>query len=301
MNLQAEGISGKTKLVCLLGRPVAHSISPAMHNEAFRLLGLDYRYLAFDVGREELPAAVEGLKVLGARGWNLTMPDKSRMAELCDVLSPAASLTGSVNTVVNENGVLIGNTTDGYGYMESIRQAGFSPEGKVMTLLGGGGAAVAICTQAALDGMKKIYVFNRRGKSRDRMDELAEKLRAAASCQVISCDLADEELLAERIHCSDILTNASSVGMERGADDMDDCLIRDPKMLHPGLFVSDIIYEPRQTRLLKMAGQQGCRTANGLLMLLYQGAEAFRLWTGCEMPAGEIRQRFFQKQSKVKK
>ena len=292
-NTETAGISGRTGLICLLGSPVSHSISPAMHNEAFRLLGLDYRYLAFDVGEDVLPAAVEGLKALGACGWNLTMPDKSRMAKLCDKLSPAARLTGSVNTVVNDHGVLTGHTTDGYGYMESIRQAGFGPEGKTMTLLGGGGAAVAVCTQAALDGMKEIRVFNRKGRSLSRMDEMAERLKKASSCRIISCDLADQESLSASIRESDILTNASSVGMGRDPDDADACLIREPQMLHPGLIVSDLIYEPRQTRLLRMAEAQGCRTLNGLYMLLYQGAAAFQLWTGERMPVDRIREKFF--------
>ena len=306
MKTEASEISGRTGLICLLGSPVAHSISPAMHNEAFRLLGMDYRYLAFDVGEEALPAAVEGLKALGARGWNLTMPDKSRMAGLCDALSPAAELTGSVNTVVNEGGVLTGHSTDGYGYMESVRQEGFDPAGKTMTLLGGGGAAAAICTQAALDGMKEIRVFNRKGRSLERMAELSEKLKTALSCSVRSCDLEDQEMLADSIRSSDILTNASSVGMikkslsvsggktEPAEASENDSLIRDPRMLRPDLFVSDIIYEPRSTRLLKIAQARRCRTANGLHMLLYQGAAAFRLWTGKEMPVEMIRQRFFQ-------
>ena len=215
------------------------------------------------------------------------------MAQLCDRLSPAAALTGAVNTVVNEGGILYGHTTDGLGYLESIRQAGFSPEGRTMTLLGGGGAAVAICTQAALDGMKEIRIFNRKGKSLDRMQDLAEKLCAQTGCLVLCDDLADEEKLAEALRESDILTNASSVGMGADPADEDACLIRDPGLLRPELFVSDIIYQPRQTRLLKMAQQRGCRVAGGLLMLLYQGAQAFRLWTGRQMPAEAVRERFF--------
>ena len=120
-------ITGYTGLTGLLGSPVSHSLSPLRHNEAFRLLGLDYVYLCFDVGEDTLEAAVKGLKACGIRGFNLTMPDKNRMAELADGLSPAAQMIGAVNTVVNEGGKLMGHNTDGIGFMRSAREAGFEP------------------------------------------------------------------------------------------------------------------------------------------------------------------------------
>lgn len=123
-------ITGHTKLTALLGSPVAHSISPSMHNEAFRLLGLDYVYLCFDVGEEGLPAAVQGLKTCGIRGFNLTMPNKNKAVELMDELSPAASLIGAINTVVNDNGRLIGYNTDGMGYMRAVQDAGYDLIGR---------------------------------------------------------------------------------------------------------------------------------------------------------------------------
>ena len=125
-----HSITGHTGLICLLGSPCSHSISPMMHNASFETLDLDYRYLAFDVNEEALPAAVRGLKALGARGFNLTMPDKNRMVSLCDELSPAAEIIGAVNTVVNENGILIGHNTDGVGYMRSVKDAGYDITGK---------------------------------------------------------------------------------------------------------------------------------------------------------------------------
>ena len=131
-------ITGHTKLTGLLGSPVAHSISPMMHNEAFNRLGLDYVYLCFDVGTDGLKTAVSGLKEIGIRGFNCTMPDKNLMCELADELSPAASMIGAVNTVVNENGKLIGHNTDGMGYMMAVRDAGHNIIGKNMTLLGAG-------------------------------------------------------------------------------------------------------------------------------------------------------------------
>ena len=126
-------INGSTMLTGLLGSPVSHSISPLMHNEAFRLMGLNYAYLCFDVGAEDLKTAVDGLRVLNVRGFNCTMPDKNRMCEIADRLSPAAQIIGAVNTVVNDQGVLTGYNTDGIGYMKSVKAAGFHIIGKKMT------------------------------------------------------------------------------------------------------------------------------------------------------------------------
>lgn len=288
--MEIHEITGRTGLICLLGSPVAHSISPAMHNEAFRQLGLDYVYLAFDVDESGLETAVSGLRQMGARGWNLTMPDKSRMARLCDELTPAAKFVGAVNTVVNEDGVLKGFTTDGTGYMRAAQDAGCALPGRVMTLLGGGGAAAAICAQAALDGMKEIRVFNRSGKSRKRMDALAQALSDGTSCRVSSQDLADRDSLAKSLGTSDILTNATSAGM---APHEDECALPDFGLLDGHLAVSDIIYNPRKTVLLREAEKRGCRTFNGLFMLLYQGAAAFELWTGRKMPVNIIKAKYF--------
>lgn len=148
-------ITGHTRLTALLGSPVAHSISPLMHNEAFQLLDLDYTYLCFEVNEETLPAAVDGLKACGIRGFNLTMPNKNKIVELLDELSPAARLIGAVNTVVNDDGHLTGYNTDGVGYMQAVKDAGYDITGKTITIMGAGGAATAICAQAALDGVEK--------------------------------------------------------------------------------------------------------------------------------------------------
>lgn len=284
-------ITGHTKLTGLLGSPVAHSISPMMHNEAFRQLNLDYVYLAFDVHKDNLKTAVDGLKSMGARGFNLTMPHKVAMMEYCDELSPAARLCGAVNTVVNENGKLIGHTTDGIGYMRAAYDAGYDLKGKTMTLLGAGGASTSIFVQAALDGMKEIRIFNRKGTNFDKCESIIEKVNASCSCKVTLHDLNANDDLHESILSSDILTNATNVGM---APDLEGNLISDTSVFHPNLIVSDIIYNPRETAMMQLAKQQGCETFNGLYMLLYQGAEAFRLWTGQEMPIDMIKEKYFK-------
>lgn len=283
-------ITGHTKLTGLLGSPVSHSISPLMHNKAFGLLGLDYSYLCFDVGVDSLADAVHGLRTLGARGWNCTMPDKQRMCELCDSLSPAAQMIRAVNTVVNENGILIGHNTDGIGYMMSVKEAGFDIIGKEMTLLGAGGASTAIAVQAALDGVKTLNIFNRNGRSWEHAVRLADTINANTSCRTRLYDLADSSSLEKCLRESSILTNGTSVGM---APHESECILSDDSLLHPELIVSDIIYNPRKTRLLQMAQTKGCPTFNGLYMLLFQGAEAFRLWTGKEMPINAIKQAYF--------
>lgn len=286
----AHIINGQTRLTGLLGSPVSHSISPLMHNEAFRLLNLNYAYLCFDVKEHEVEETVKALKCLNARGFNCTMPDKTRMYELADTLSPAASLMKSVNTVVIEDGRLEGHNTDGVGYMSSVKEAGYDIIGKKMTLLGAGGAATAIAVQAALDGVSEIAIFNRRSRSWKRAQDLADLLNKNTACKVILNDLADSSELRRHLSDSAILTNATNVGMAPNADSSP---IPDSSMLHENLIVSDIIYNPRETLLMTQAKQRGCKIFNGLYMLLFQGADAFRLWTGVDMPVEAIKKTYF--------
>lgn len=283
-------ITGTTKLTGLLGSPVAHSISPMMHNEAFSILGLDYVYLCFDVGTDSLKTVVDAMKTMGVRGFNCTMPDKNLMCELADDLSPAARLIGAVNTVVNDNGKLTGYNTDGIGYMQSVKDAGHDIIGKNMTLLGAGGAATAVCTQAALDGVASINVFSIKDQFFDRARNIVDNINKNTNCKASLYDLEDKTELNKSIGNSQILTNATSVGMSPNTDN---CIITDESVFRNDLIVSDVIYNPRETKLLKIAKEHDCKTFNGLYMLLYQGAEAFKIWTGKEMPVKEIKEKYF--------
>ncbi len=283
-------ITGHTRLTGLLGSPVSHSISPMMHNESFKQLDLDYVYLAFDVKEQEMESAVYGLRTLNVRGFNVTMPGKNVTATLCDKLSPAAEIIGAVNTVVNDDGILTGHNTDGIGYMRAIQEAGHNIIGKKMTLLGAGGAATAVLVQAALDGVSEIAVFSRPGASFDRVQKTIAQLNEQTSCKVTLYDLEDESILRREIADSAILTNGTSVGM---APNTDHSIITDTTMFHKNLIVSDVIYNPRETKLLRLAKEYGCQTFNGLYMLLYQGAEAFKLWTGQDMPVALIKEKYF--------
>lgn len=292
-------ITGKTRLACLLGSPVKHSRSPLMHNTAFELTGIDAAYLCFDVGTEGLAETVRGLKTMNVMGFNLTMPDKSAMVELCDELDTAARIAGSVNTVVNKDGRFIGYTTDGVGFTRAAKEAGHPLPGKKIVLLGAGGAASAVLVQAALDGAEKIHVFNRPGENFKRAERIISELEKTCDCRLEISDLNDEETLKEAIKNADILINGTSVGM---APKTDACLIKeewfaDKDIMHAGLVVSDLIYEPAKTRLLSLAEKSGLATFNGMYMLLYQGAESFRLWTGCDMPDEVIKNIYFSKKN----
>lgn len=285
-------ITGHTRLACLLGDPVEHSISPAMHNASFEALGIDCRYLAFQVGEDTLPEVVDALKKMNVLGFNLTMPDKNKVVELVDEITPAVAIGGAANTVVNRDGRLIAYTTDGIGFMDACKDAGFDIIGKKMTLLGAGGAARAILIQAALDGVSEISVFSRRNSKWEQAEELIQKLNQETKCIVKHFDYEDPEILKQEIRSSAVLVNGTSVGM---APNTDHCLIGDMDCFYEGLMVFDVIYNPEETRLLKMAKEAGCYTANGLYMLLYQGAAAFEIWTGKKMPVSKIKELYFDR------
>ncbi|UNT96106.1 shikimate dehydrogenase [Allobaculum mucilyticum] len=286
----SQQITGHTGLLCLLGSPVAHSISPAMHNEACSQLGLDYAYLAFDVSEDQMPAAVDALRLFNARGWNITMPGKNIMCKLADEVSPASEITGACNTIVNDNGKLKAYTTDGIGFMKAVEECGVNIIGKNMTLLGGGGAATAILVQAALDGLKEIDVFNIRDAFYPRLEEIARQLNERTDCTVRVHDFSNPEELRKAIENSAILVNGTSVGM---APNTDRTLIEDKSLFRPDLFVFDVIYNPKETKFLKDAREAGCKTSNGMYMLLYQGAASFELWTGKKMPVEIIKEKYF--------
>ena len=286
-------ITGHTRMGGLLGSPVAHSISPMMHNDSFRELGLDWVYLCFDVGPDRLGEVVNAFRSMNVYGFNLTMPDKEAVIPHLDELSLAAELIGAVNTVKNEDGKLIGHNTDGIGYIQSVSAVGWDIRGKEMTLLGAGGAACAIAVQAAIDGVSRLHLVSRRGRSWEKAGRLVEQINKKTGCQADLTDLADGSRLRRCLETSSLLTNATSVGMAPQADATP---IPDTSMFHPGLLVSDVIYHPSKTRLLREAQRAGCPVCNGMYMLLYQGAAAFKIWTGQEMPVELIRERYFSRQ-----
>ena len=281
-------ISGHTRLLALIGSPVGHSGSPAMYNYSFEKLGLDYAYVAFDVKEDGVKQALDAMRLFHMRGMNVTMPDKVEAARYMDALSPAAQIIGAVNTIVNEDGKLIGHMTDGEGFVSNLRDHGVSIENKKLVVAGGGGAATAIQVQCALDGAKEITIFNKKDGFFARTLETAEKIKVAVpGCVVNVYDMDDEETLREELASADIFVNATIVGMTP----MDDqSIIKDVSMLHADLVVADIVYNPEETKLLKDAKAAGCTCVGGKGMLVWQGASAFKLYTGEEMPVEEVKE-----------
>ena len=268
----------------LIGHPIAHSLSPRIHSDAFHTLGISAFYTLEDTAEKGLEATVERLVRSGFSGWNVTMPDKTAMCDLCDELSEAASIGRSVNTVICRNGRLRGETTDGAGFLYAVREMGLSVENCRILLLGAGGAASSVLIACALAGAPSVTVFFRSESSRMRILALCRRLgespaakRTSVRILPVSSLTEDPSLLSE----SDLLVNATNVGME---PDTDASLIPDEQILPKSLAVFDAIYHPAKTKLLTIAEKAGCLTANGFPMLLGQAAESFRLWTGLEMP-----------------
>lgn len=277
----AERITGHTELIGLMAYPIRHSSSPAMHNEAFAKLGLDYAYLAFEVDNDSLEDAIKGLRALRMKGSNVSMPNKTVVHKYLDKLSPAAELCGAVNTIVNEDGVLTGHITDGIGYMQALKDNGIDVIGKKMTIVGAGGAATAIEIQAALDGVKEISIFNAKDKFWANAEDTVQKINEKTDCKAALYDLADLDKLKEEIADSFLFTNATGMGMKPLEGQT---YIPDSSFLRPDLIVTDVVYFPRETALLKMAKEVGCKTMNGLGMMPFQGSAAFEMWTGQSMP-----------------
>ena len=284
-------INACTGLVAFFAHPCHHSKSPLMHNTAFRILGLNYAYLAFDVDQSGLETAVTAMRTLNMRGANLSMPNKVAVMEYLDEIAPEAELAGAVNTIVNENGRLIGHNTDGTGWMRAVGELGVALSGEKMTIVGTGGAAKAIIAQAALDKVGEISVFNRRSPRWGEADRFAAAVAQRTGCKLTlhelnTADAGCMERLRREIADSCLLSNATNVGM---AQLEGQTYIPDASYFHPGLTVTDAIYSPKETALLQLAREAGCQTQNGDLMVLYQGAAAFRYWTGQEMPGEDIK------------
>ena len=283
----AERITGHTELIGLIATPIRHSSSPRMHNEAFAKLGLDYAYLAFEVGTEDLEDTIKGFRAMKVRGSNVSMHNKTVVHKYLDKLSDAAEMCGAVNTIVNDNGVLTGHITDGIGYMSGLKDAGIDIIGKKMTIVGAGGAATAIQVQAALDGVKEISIFNRKDAFYERAQKTVKDINEKTNCKATLYDLEDLDKLKEEIASSYIFTNATGMGMKPLEGQT---YIPDKSFLRKDLIVTDVVYAPAETALLKMAKEVGCKTLNGFPMMLFQGAAAFKLWTNQDMPIEHVKE-----------
>ncbi|HAW4034869.1 quinate/shikimate dehydrogenase [Escherichia coli] len=283
-------VTAKYELIGLMAYPIRHSLSPEMQNKALEKAGLPFTYMAFEVDNDSFPGAIEGLKALKMRGTGVSMPNKQLACEYVDELTPAAKLVGAINTIVNDDGYLRGYNTDGTGHIRAIKESGFDIKGKTMVLLGAGGASTAIGAQGAIEGLKEIKLFNRRDEFFDKALAFAQRVNENTDCVVTVtdlADLADQQAFAEALASADILTNGTKVGMKPLENES---LVNDISLLHPGLLVTECVYNPHMTKLLQQAQQAGCKTIDGYGMLLWQGAEQFTLWTGKDFPLEYVKQ-----------
>ena len=263
-------INARTKVLCVIGHPIEHSMSPYMHNAALKDLYLDYIYLAFDIPPKDLEKAVLGFKKHDMKGINVTIPHKETIMQYLDQIDPLAEKIGAVNTVKNVNGNLIGKNTDAFGAKKALIDAGCNIKGKNVLILGAGGAARAI-SFALSEEINEIFICNRTEKRAFKLaKELKDKMKIPAKGKDFS-----EETLKSLLNDVDILINTTPIGMH---PDVNISPIS-KELLTEHLFVYDIIYNPLQTQFLKDASEIGCKILNGIDMFVNQGALAFEWWT----------------------
>lgn len=267
------------KIYGLIGYPIKHSLSPAMHNAAFKKLKINALYMLFEKTREEFPAAIRQLKAMGVSGFNVTVPYKEEIIPYLDGLDPLARRIGAVNTVLNQKGRFIGYNTDALGFIASLKEdLDFVSKGKNIFIIGAGGAARAIGFALAKEKAKSV-VF---------CDILLEKAQGLArNIKNVFSDCSVSSVISTieyRLSAIDLLVNASNCGMKPG-----DPLPIDPKILPDGVRIYDIIYNPSPTRLVKEAARRKIKAVNGLGMLLGQGVAAFEIWTKQKAPLAIMR------------
>jgi shikimate dehydrogenase len=265
-------LSGRTRLAAVIGCPVRHSLSPAIHNAAFGATALDWAYVAFEVPPGAAPQALIGMRALGIDGLSVTMPHKSAIADAVDRRTPVADRLHAVNTVVRRpDGTLEGHNTDGDGFVAALRAGGTDPAGRRVALLGAGGAGRALALALAAARAAEVAVVNRSSGPAETAAALAGSVGRVGT-------VAD-------VGHADLVVNATPVGM----GDDDGSLPIDPGLLHAGQTVADIIVHPLDTALLQAARRAGAGTVDGLGMLVHQAALAFTLWTGVDAPVPAMR------------
>jgi shikimate dehydrogenase len=269
-------VLGHTKVLGVFGHPISHSLSPVMHNAAIQALNIDYTYVPFHVLPEDLPKAVEGIRAMRIAGVNVTIPHKERVIECLDEVSENSKQIRSVNTIINVDGRLKGDTTDGPGFLRSAEAAWGKLDGCGVLLLGAGGSAKAVAFALAGIGCE-IAIANR---TRERAVELAEGLGKVFTAGTFRVVEPDGQALGQEILRAGLVVNTTSVGMH---PDVDGIPIP-PDLLRRNLLVYDLVYNPARTRLVTEAENRGASAVTGLRMLVYQGAMSFEMWTGIEPP-----------------
>lgn len=270
-------IKGSTNIVALIGHPVEHSFSPPMHNRAFEKLNMDYAYVAFDVEPANLKSAIEGAKALNIKGFNVTIPHKISVMEFLDEIDEVASLIGAVNTIDFKN--MKGYNTDGIGAVKAIEEV-TSIKGKNVVIAGAGGASRAISFYIAKYGADTMTILNRNPL---KAQNLASDVSNSGLIGEVKSDSISE--INAYLADADILIDTTPVGMHPNVDDEP---IATSQNMHEDLVVFDAVYNPNETVLLKEAIKAGAKPVYGIKMLLYQGAESFKIWTGHDAPVDEM-------------
>ncbi len=292
-------IDAQTTLVGVIGWPIAHSLSPAMHNAAFDALGLNWRYLAFPVRSGEVPAAIAGLVALGYRGTNVTVPHKEAVLRAMDVVPPRVRAFGAVNTVIidrDEEGLatLRGENTDVDGFTHALREDGFEPAGKCILVVGAGGGARGVVYALCEAGADEVVVLNR---TPARASALVADLASSTGSTTLRAGELTPDALEAHAHQADLVVNTTTVGMWPYVEAS---IWPDDRALPADLAVCDLVYRPLETRLLRQARSAGAKAIDGLGMLIAQGALSFEMWTGqwppvdvmraaCEAALGKVR------------
>ena len=276
MEVDRMGTNYRAELVGVFGDPVEDNPTGVMEEAAFAACGLNYRYLTMKVTEEDLDAAMKSIRALHMKGMNLTMPHKITAIPYLDELSEAAGIIGAVNTIiVKEDGKLLGENTDGKGFVQALKNRGIMPEQKKIVILGAGGAAKAIAVECALAGAAEVTIYNRTEAKAEALAEVIRKnTKAEAKGKVWSAGLAIPE-------GTDILINATSIGFSPDITARPDI---DYTTVTAQMVVCDVVFHPAETEFLKACGAAGATTVNGLGMLACQGALNFTLWTGVEAP-----------------
>jgi shikimate dehydrogenase len=269
-------ITGKTKVCCLIGNPIEHSISPLIFNKAFEFLNLDFVYLAFRVEEKALNKVIDGIGAFNIRGVNVTIPYKVKVMNFLNKIDRLALEIGAVNTILNENGKLIGLNTDGKGAIRALKENNCKIEGRKVVIIGAGGAGRAVSYFIMKELPEKLVIFNR---TKEKAFELADSLKKKFKSNVEAFPLVMHYLKRE-IENADILINCTSVGMFPNVE----ATIIPKELLRRDLIVMDIVYNPIETRLLKDVKDVGAKAISGIHMLVYQAALSFKLWTGEEAP-----------------
>lgn len=272
----ASVVTARTRVVAVIGHPIRHSLSPVIHNAGFRSTGVDFVYVAYDVAPGEGTSAVMAARTLGLAGLSVTMPHKVDIVETMDELGPSARRLKSVNTVsISESGRLVGHSTDGDGFVNSLMDEGVEIANATVAIFGAGGAAVSVIDALDRSGISALSIVNR-----TRQSAVAAAQLTSRPTRVV--DPKNETEVEEVISGSRLLVNATSIGMGSPATEStgSEDLPFDPELLTPDHIVVDLVYHPLETPLLNAARRQGCRTVGGLGMLIHQAALQQEIWTG---------------------